>query len=146
MAFIKSAKRGKFLAVNAAQGATTSGAGLIQWEFTGDGTQQWELQTTASGSVLIRNVGSGKVIDVPGGSQNAGTQLIQFDENDGRNQLWNMISVTNTPDGAGVAFQNVATNLFINIAGASSDDGAEIIEWPEFPGGVESNTVWLLSS
>ena len=142
--FIKNASTGGFLAVNAAQGPTTNGAQLIQFAFTGDGTQQWDLEQQASGAFLIKNVGSGKVIDVPHSSLNAGTQLIQFNEDGGQNQLWTMISVAGVP--GGVVFQNVATGLFINAAGNNGNNGDPIIEWPNFPGGVQLNSVWIPSS
>jgi hypothetical protein len=140
--FIKCNSSGKFLAVNSAQGSNNAGTGLIQYDYTGDGTQQWAIvPKTSSSSCLILNIASGKVIDVPGSTQKAGTQLIQWYENDNENQLWNQINVT-----GGVAFQNVATNQFINVAGASNNDGASIIQYPESINSIQSNSVWSLSS
>jgi hypothetical protein len=140
--FIKCNGSGKFLAVNSAQGSDKAGAGLIQYDFTGDGTQQWQLEQDPSGAYKIMNLGSGLVIDVPGSSQQAGTQHIQWPANGGANQLWKMVNFTS---GVGVAFLNANSEQYMNVAGASEDNGASVIQYPGFEGVVPPNAQWILS-
>ncbi len=64
---------GKALAVNG--GSTADGATIVQSTDNGTAGQQWELATSGGYTQLV-NVGSGKVLDVPGFSATAGTQLV----------------------------------------------------------------------
>ena len=66
--------------------------------------------------VKIINVGSGKVLDVPGSSLNAGVQIQQFHDNDGANQHWGLLP---DPSGAYKIF-SVASSLYLDVRGAST--------------------------
>jgi hypothetical protein len=138
---------GKFLAVDADQGANAQGTQLIQFSATGDGTQQWSVEaqfTDGNGNVvfLIRNVGSGMCVDT-GATQEAGTQLIQWPQNGSQTQLWTALPVEGVA--FGFAFQNVVSGLFMNVQGRSLDDLAPVIQWPE-SNSVEENAVWIVTT
>jgi len=138
---------GKFLAVNAAQGANSQGAQLIQYDATGDGTQQWSVEAQqqtlgGTGTYLIRNVGSNMCIDT-GATQEAGTQLIQWPQNGSQTQLWNAFPIEGVA--SGFALQNAVSGLFMNVAGRSSDNLAAVIQWPE-NNAVEKNAIWVLTT
>jgi alpha-L-fucosidase len=139
MTFVKNVLSGKFLAVNAGDGVN-----LIQFDFTGDGTQQWNFEQVSDGVFKIRNVGSGKVIDDPNSTPNAGTQLVVFDDHGGQNQLWRTGTLSDRPNSR--FFQNVASGLFIDVAGRSQDNGAHVIQWTAFDNLIGQNQQWDLSN
>lgn len=138
--FIKSVLTGKYLAVDASKGANANGTGIIQYDFTGDGTQKWDIDAVPNGEVKIRNDGSGKVIDVPNGTLDH-VQVIQFEDHNGQNQLWYLGSI---PNSQAVYFQNVATHEYLNVNGASYNNGAAIIQYPG-SNPIPQNEQWLLS-
>lgn len=142
-AFIKSVLSGKFLAVDASKGTDNNGTGIIQYDYTGDGTQKWDIEGVGGDEVKIRNLGSNKVIDVPGDTLNIGVQVIQFDDHNADNQLWHMGSISNSN---AVYFQNVGTHQYLNVNGASLDNGAAIIQYPAFNNTIPQNEQWYLNS
>jgi hypothetical protein len=147
--FIKSELTGGFLAVNANEGANSPNAHIIQYSFTGDGTQQWQLNPgPMAGTVEIENLGSGLAVTDPGDSQNGGTQLVQAPFTGDAGQLWREWTVTgapNAPGGQDVAFQNVLTNQWLNVSGGSSLNFTPIIQWPEFGNTIPQNEQFILS-
>jgi len=73
--------------------------------------------------VKIINVGSGKVLDVPGSSLKAGVQIQQFHNNDGANQHWGLL-----PDPSTGAYKifSVASGLYLDVRGASTANHAAV--------------------
>jgi alpha-L-fucosidase 2 len=140
--FIKNRLSEKFLTVF--NRSHDDGAELCQFELTGDGSQQWSLEQVEPGVFKIRNLGSGKVVDVPGGTQDAGTVLIQFDDNGGTNQLWRMGTISDVPNA--VFFTNVATGQAMNVIGRSFDNNARVIQFPDFENKIPQNEQWFLSN
>ena len=63
-------------------GSQDNNAHVIIYKCHGGSNQQWRLESTT-----VRSVNSNKVLDIEGG-ENVGSQLIQFEENDGPNQKW----------------------------------------------------------
>lgn len=142
--FIRNVNSYRFLAVRDA--SRSSGVGLIQWSLSRDGSQEWGLQQVSPGVFKIRNMLSGKVVDVPHSTNQQGAQLIQYDENGGNNQLWVLGRVT-VPDGIDGPihfFKNVATNQIMDVEGASRNDGDHIVQWPQ-SGGIRGNQQWMLT-
>lgn len=142
--FIRNVNSYRFLAVPEA--SRNSGAKLIQWGISRDGSQEWSLEQVSSGIFKIRNRLSGKVVDVPRSTNQQGTQLIQYDDNGGNNQLWVLGRVT-VPDGIDGQihfFRNVATNQIMDVEGASRNDGDHVIQWPQ-SGGVRGNQQWMIT-
>jgi len=85
---IQNASSGLFLSYT--KGATEVGSGLIpllQQAPANDGTQRWTLTPTAHGYV-VRNEGSGYVLDNPDYSRAQSTGIILHPANRGANQTW----------------------------------------------------------
>ncbi|MEQ4723481.1 RICIN domain-containing protein [Nonomuraea sp. B19D2] len=86
----------------------------------------------APGGYQLKNVGSGKCADIPGGTTTPGTQLVQWTchaagSGDAPNQYFTMV-----PTGGGEGlFQIVSakTGLCVDINGVSQADGAAVIQW-----------------
>jgi hypothetical protein len=144
MTFIMNFLSRKFLAVPEA--SRVSGAKLIQWNYSDDGSQDWSFEQVSPNTYKIRNRRSGKLIDVPGSSQRRGTQLIQWDDNGANSQLWVMGVITDSPHAPEARyFRNFATNQIIDVEGASRNDGDHIIQWP-LSGGVRGNQQWQVTN
>lgn len=82
------------------------------------------LSSAHAGTSEIRVVSSGKCLDVPYSSPEAGVQLIQWDCNGGLNQAFERLHYA---DGT-VAFRNAATGMCIDT---QTTYGVErVIQWP----------------
>jgi hypothetical protein len=102
--------------------------------------------------VKIINVGSGKVLDVPGSSPNAGVQIQQFHDNNGANQHWGLLP---DPSGAYKIFSVAHSNLYLEVRGASTANHAVVQQntnvqannqlWSFFFTGLGSNGVFTIS-
>jgi O-glycosyl hydrolase len=97
----------------------------IQSTYTGVASQQWQLTGNGSGWLTVTNVGSGKVLDVPGASTSPGTQLEQWTANGGTNQQWQL-----RPNGDGT-YQIYGRNagLVAGVGGGSTAEGAAVVQW-----------------
>jgi mannosyl-oligosaccharide alpha-1,2-mannosidase len=126
---------GKVLAVN---GSTADGAPIVQQTWTGALSQQWRT-TSVGGYVQLANVGSGKVLDVPGSSNSAGTQLVQWPNNGGNNQLWTLSPVA----GGYHTLTNRNSGMLADVSGNSTAENAAVIQWPLHGG---NNQQWQLVS
>ncbi|GIG63528.1 hypothetical protein Lfu02_79000 [Longispora fulva] len=99
-----------------------------------------DTSPVSSGSTYtIANVGSGKLVDVPGASTTAGTQLIQWTGHGGTNQQW---TFTANADGS-YQLKNVASGLCVDVNGGSSAAGTAIIQWTCHSG---DNQQWLVEA
>ncbi|MFE6051490.1 RICIN domain-containing protein [Kitasatospora sp. NPDC056446] len=101
---------------------TDDGAPVRQWTCTGGANQQWIW----GGDGRLVNVHSGKCLDIPGYSTVWGTQADQWTCDGGTNQQWLMII---PPRSAYFALENNASRLFLDVNGASTADGAAVIQW-----------------
>jgi len=126
---LQSGWSGQFMDVSGA--SRSSGAGVIQWPNNGDPNQRWQFDDVGSGVFVIQSVNSGLVLDVSGASNDAGAQVIQWPWNGGLNQLWR-VSFLNDPSSnpALIVIQSMNSGLVIDLAGASSEPGAGLIQWP----------------
>ncbi len=99
----------------------------VQSAYTAATSQQWQLSVGAGGPgwLTVTNVGSGKVLDVPGGSTATGVQLEQWTANGGTNQQWQL-----RPNGDGT-YQIVGrkAGLAVGVSGGSTAEGAAVIQW-----------------
>jgi hypothetical protein len=113
----------KSLDVNS--GATTNGANIIQWEYSGQQNQQWDLVSTGNGVFKVVNRNSNKALDVNGGSTAPGTATIQSDYTGGANQQWQITDI-----GFGYyKIINKNSGLALDVNGGSVNNGADIIQW-----------------
>lgn len=135
---IKNVKSSKFLEVagNPVQNAKFKDNALLQqWETSLSGTetnrwQKWHLiyQTTVNGTRYyhIRNLHSGKLVDVPAASGTSGTVLQQYaafpllaDQ-----QLWSLTDI----GGGQYRIVNKGNSLSLSVAGGATSNGAQVIQ------------------
>lgn len=135
---IKNVKSSKFLEVagNPVQNAKFKDNALLQqWETSLSGTetnrwQKWHLiyQTTVNGTRYyhIRNLHSGKLVDVPSASGTSGTVLQQYaafpllaDQ-----QLWSLTDI----GGGQYRIVNKGNSLSLSVAGGATGNGAQVIQ------------------
>lgn len=85
---LKNVKSGLYLDNS---GSLSDGAATVQKAYSTSNSQLWDLQYKGRGDFYLASILSGKVIEVPGWSTTAGTNLNQWGANDGNNQRWNFI-------------------------------------------------------
>ena len=76
------------------------------------------------GVYRIKNVNSGKVIDVPNGSTDNSVQVVQHDSNGNKWQLWKAIRHED-----GYSFINVHTGKALDIANSSTAEGEKVSQY-----------------
>jgi hypothetical protein len=126
---------GKRLAVDG--GATSDGAGIIQWTADGTASQSWQLVADGSYFLIVNN-GSGRALDVPGFTTTAGAQLDQWGINHGSNQRWQLKS-----RGDSYTLISSSSGMLVDDQGAALGDGTPIIQWPANGG---DNQAWQLKA
>jgi hypothetical protein len=87
---------------------------------------QMQLQGQSQYGGLLRNVNSGKCIDVFGGSTNKNANIQQFSCNGGGNQRWEFISIGNGQ----FAIRNVNSGQVMDVAGDNRGNGANVQQFP----------------
>ncbi|MFE6872818.1 RICIN domain-containing protein [Kitasatospora sp. NPDC057692] len=82
--------------------STDNGAPAQQWDCNGGANQKWEWSGVPGGGEILRNVWSGKCLDVPGGvslwgpGYFNGVRMQQWDCWNGKNQQWFVSSPGNS--------------------------------------------------
>ncbi|MCH3944137.1 MAG: RICIN domain-containing protein [Atopobiaceae bacterium] len=79
------------------------------------------------GYYTVRNVCSGKVLDVAGGSSRAGANVQQYSGNGTKAQQW--VAAPSPSDSSYFVLTNVGSGLVLDIAGNSSANGANLQQW-----------------
>jgi hypothetical protein len=118
---------GKYVAPQNA--STANDAKIVQMSATEGGEQQWEAIPFTAGAYQLKNVKSGKCLDVPTGSTATGTQLVQYSchpdgNTDQVNQRFYLI-----PSGDAYQISSAVSGLCLDINGRSQADGAALIQW-----------------
>jgi len=123
---------GKPLAI--AGNSTADGAKAVQQS----GGLPWTISTAPGGTFTLAYTGSGKVLDVNGGSSTAGLQLQQWTANGGTNQQWYL-----KPTGDGYyTIVSHDSGLVADVYGRSTSDGAQVVQWTANGG---TNQQWQLA-
>jgi len=126
---------GKVLDVSGA--STADGARIVQWPWTGGANQRWTVLPNPDGSVRLRSVNSGKVLDSPAGSAQ-GAALDQSTETSSDTQWWRLVPAAT----AGYyRIVNVHNGWCADVSGGSTADGAGVIQWAPNGG---ANQEWQL--
>ncbi|GAB3143404.1 ThuA domain-containing protein [Microbispora hainanensis] len=118
---------GKYVAPQDA--STADDAKIVQMSATEGGEQQWEAIPFTAGAYQLKNVKSGKCLDVPRGSTATGTQLVQYachpdGHQDQVNQRFYLV-----PSGDAYQVSSAVSGLCLDINGRSTADGAALIQW-----------------
>ncbi|NUR62452.1 MAG: RICIN domain-containing protein, partial [Catenulispora sp.] len=73
--------------------STADGASVIQAADSNGTDEHWTLIATGNGYYKVKNVNSGKLLDVSGSSTSAGAQLVQTTDTTADSQLWQVVNV-----------------------------------------------------
>jgi hypothetical protein len=92
---------------------------------------QMDLHRRSQYGGLIRNVNSGKCVDVYGDSTNRGANVQQYACNGGGNQRWEFIAL----GGGQFAIRNVNSGMVLDVNGNSREDGGNVQQYPWNGGG-----------
>jgi hypothetical protein len=117
---------GKVLDV--ADGSGDNGAKIVVNKKGDSKSQHWEV-VKAGDYVKFVNRKSGKVLDVPELSKEEGVDLIQWEDNGGENQQWKVEKLPKEKGDKGNTIKSRCSGLVLDVAGASKDDGAGVIQW-----------------
>jgi len=123
------------LSMDVVAGSLDNGAPIQQYTTHNGPDQRWNLFPTAGIDkptfASIVSVNSGKALDVPNGSHDAGTLIQQYDFHGGPNQRWNFIPAAN---GQSVQLQNDASGLVLDVINGSTAPGAGIQQYSSHGG------------
>ncbi|MER6951967.1 ThuA domain-containing protein [Nonomuraea sp. NPDC000554] len=104
-------------------------AQIVQLGATQGPDQKWEAIPLSDGSYQLKNVKSGKCLDVPGGSTAAGTELVQWTCHPA--SAPDQVNQRFIPAATGQDYRltSAASGLCLGIAGSSPADGGKLIQW-----------------
>lgn len=102
-------------------GSKESGARTQLFSYNKTDAQRFEFEAQGDGTYVIRNVGSGLVLDVQGAAAGNGAIVQQFEENGTPAQKWLL-----RDSGDGYYLQSMLGNWVLDISGASTADGTNI--------------------
>ncbi|MCH3942700.1 MAG: RICIN domain-containing protein [Atopobiaceae bacterium] len=116
-------------AVDIAGASTKSGANAQVWSDNETPAQRFLVQYHAvqggKGYYTFKNVLSGKVLDVAGGSKASGANVQQYESNGSKAQQWVLVDAGNGL----YAITNVGSGMPLDVAGASSASGANLQQY-----------------
>lgn len=113
------------------------GDGVVQANCAGTDRQRFDLSLAADGSYRLRNVASGKVLDVTGAATTAGAVLQQWPDADGANQHFAALA-----NGAAIQLKAQHSGLCLDLTAERTDAGAPIQQWE--CGSGKANQLWRL--
>ena len=103
-----------------------------------------QAHSTADAAVMERAAHSAKVLDIPGASNQAGTQLIQWDPHAGSNQLFRALTFGEVPSGPSeihlVLLASAQNGYVLDVPGGSAE-GASVVQNPW--SGSASQVWWM---
>ena len=91
----------------------------------------------------IRNANSQLYVGIREGSKDAGTQLVQWNEIDDGSQIFEVFSqkTVEHPGTDALSIQNVNSGLFVGVREASSNNGAQLLQWTSAGDGSQD---WII--
>jgi len=119
--------------------ATTNGANVQQWTYTGGNWEQWTLTHLGNSQYKIIGVGSGRALDVSGVSTADGANVHIWDYVNGDNQKWTIAPTS----GGYYSVRAVHSGKALDVTGASTADGANVQQWT-YGGG--NNQQWTFQA
>ena len=124
--------------VEIAGGDTANGAKTQLYSANGSKAQQFTFTKQSDGSYVIKNVNSGKVLDVADGAAKPSAVVQQFDANGSTAQRWFL-----RDSGSGWYLQSALGNWVLDIAGGNTSDGATVALYE--PNGSTAQKFFLAS-
>jgi lipoprotein-anchoring transpeptidase ErfK/SrfK len=119
------------------KGSTASGANLQIFRSNNASNQFFDVSYNAEGFYTIKNVKSGKVLDIAGGQAKRGANVIQYAQHlnvspGGDNQKW---IITETHDAQGKSVYTIASalaeNIMLDVSGSIDADLTNVHMWPK---------------
>ncbi|WP_154697372.1 RICIN domain-containing protein [Lentzea guizhouensis] len=107
------------------QGALANLAGMELWDCVGGGKMAWDLIDLGGKRYALKNVMSGKCLDVKNGVQLNGSQLIQYDCHHGDTEQF---AFSSQPDGSYV-LESVLASKAADAIGNAVQNGAAVGIW-----------------
>ena len=102
-----------------------NGTNIQTWENNGTKAQEWKItKNSDDGTYIIVNPTTGRVLDVAGGSKNAGANIQLWENNGSCAQRWKI-----SKQSEGYILKSACSDLALDVAGASSTNGANIQLW-----------------
>lgn len=102
--------------------------------------QKWKLSTQNGATVLINN-NSNKAIDISGGTQTSGANVIQYTVSNALNQQWNLVSAGTNKY---VIQSNMSNHYVLDNPGSSSTNGQKISLYSMNGTTGTANQQWIL--
>lgn len=108
-------------------GSRQNGGNVQAWTSNGSGAQRWVVSTSVASDGTpwrtVRNVGSGKVLDVYAAGTAAGTNVQQYASNNSDAQHWAIVS---NGDGTLTLRSALGRNLVLDLWGGSAANGTNV--------------------
>lgn len=103
-------------------GSSEDGANIRLYTDNGSNAQRWKIESDGEGSYVIRNVSSGKVLDVLAAGIWNGTNVQLYTYNESCAQKWHFV---NNGDATYLIY-SLCSGRVLDVAGANSNNGANI--------------------
>ncbi|MEC0227604.1 RICIN domain-containing protein [Paenibacillus alba] len=119
------------------------GANIIQWFYDPASIandQKWYFENLGTGYYHIRNAESGDLLEVSGASTSNGANVIQWPDNEGLNQQWQVITA-GEDRGHSSYIINRGSGKYLDMSGWSTSAGGQAIQW-DYIGGA--NQRWFI--
>ena len=109
---------------------TVAGDNVVQSYYAGS-TSQWSFESpdASTSDTTIRNVGTGRVLDVAGGSTQSGANVQAYVSNGTTAQQWSFSACDLMSAGTYEFAPAKSTDLRLDVDGGLSDDGANVQIW-----------------
>jgi alpha-galactosidase len=107
--------------------SAADGANVVQWAPNGQANQRWRVRDVGNGLNEVVNVGSGRCLDVYGGTSATadGVKVVQWTCSGGANQRWRI-------EDAGSGYVRLVaqhSGKCLDVLDASTTDGAQLVQW-----------------
>lgn len=109
--------------IDVSNGSVDNGANIWLYERNNTNAQIWKVETNSNGSKKIKNIGSGKVFDVSGGTFENNTNLQQWADNPNADaQQWDFIQ----EEPAIFKIKSKNHNFFVTVEGGGVNNGTNL--------------------
>ncbi len=115
---------GKYLDVPAGR-LGKNGVTVQQWDRSGKKNQLWVFEPAGGGKYRIKNLASGKCLDLPEAKGDNGVAVQQWDCNGNVQQRWRVEQV----QGNWYRIRSDASGKCLDLRGASKQNGAALQQW-----------------
>lgn len=137
---LKNASSGLYLSIEA--NSTANSAYIVQSISSAGEEQKWKLSSQNGATVLI-NSNSNKAIDISGGTQTIGSNVIQYTISNAINQQWNLVSVGTNKY---VIQSNMSNHYILDNPGSSSTNGQRLVLYTMNGTTGTANQQWILEA